>query len=234
VSFIETAIQLRRLLDDGVTNPGLRDALLGPESSDGTKYPLNSIKRLFAAGYRTCSLVHLNDSAFAASASGVSKGRLMPLGRDAVKVMNEVGMIIVLAHAAPLVIEDVLGLSKTPPFISHTGAKGVINNPKNMPDEVLRAVVDGGGVIGLCFVRHYVGGDGLNDILRSLEYMIKIVGPKGVALGSGFDSFPTLIAMDQLPYLTQALLSAGFDRATIGAVMGENVIQFLLRELPRQ
>jgi membrane dipeptidase len=234
VRFIETASQLHRLLDDRITNPCLRGALLGLESSDGTKYALDNIKRLFLAGYRTCSLVHLNDSAFAASASGISKGRLTPLGRDAVMVMNEVGMIIDLAHAAPRVIEDVLGQGKRVPFISHTGAKGVVNDPKNMPDELLRAVVDRGGVIGLCFVRDYVGGDGLNDILRSLEYLIKIVGAKGVALGSGFDSFPTPIAVDQLAYLTQALLSAGHDHATISAIMGENVIRFLLRELPQQ
>lgn len=142
VRFIETASQLRRLLDDRTTNPDLRGALLGLESSDGTKYALDNIKKLFAAGYRTCSLVHLNDSAFAASASGVSKGGLTPLGRDAVRAMNEAGMIIDLAHAAPRVIEDALGLTKRVPFISHTGAKGVVNDPKNMPDELLRAVVD--------------------------------------------------------------------------------------------
>jgi membrane dipeptidase len=192
------------LLDDRITNPGLRGALLGLESSDGTKYILDNIKQLFAAGYRTCSLVHLTDSAFAASASGVSKGPLTPLGRDAVRAMNEVGMIIDLAHAAPQAIEDVLGVGERVPFISHTGAKGVINDPKNMPDELLRAIVDRGEVIGLCFVRDYVGGDRLDDVLRSLEYMIKVVGPKGIALGSGFDSFPTPIAVDQLPYLTQA------------------------------
>ena len=54
----------------------------------------------------------------------------------------------------------------------------------NIPDEILRAVDDRGGVIDLCFVRDYVVGDGLKDILLSLEYMIKIVGPKGVAIGS--------------------------------------------------
>jgi microsomal dipeptidase-like Zn-dependent dipeptidase len=61
---------------------------------DGTKYVPGNIRRLFDAGYRTCSLVHLNDSPFAASASGVSKGPLTPLGREAVNIMNEIGMII--------------------------------------------------------------------------------------------------------------------------------------------
>jgi membrane dipeptidase len=233
VRFIESASQLRGLLDDRIGNPSLRGALLGLESSDGTKYELGNIERLFAAGYRTCALVHLNDSAFAASASGVSKGPLTQLGRDAVKTMNEVGMIVDLAHAAPRVVEDVLARSTRAPFISHTGAKGAFNDPKNMPDELLRAVVERGGIVGLCFVRDYVGGEGLGDVLRSLEYMIKVVGPHGVALGSGFDSFPMPIAVDQMAYLTQALLSAGHDRETIGAIMGENVIRFLLRELPQ-
>jgi len=172
IRFIEKASQLRRALDDRRGDPAVRAAVLGLESNDGTKYSLPNIQRLFAGGYRTCSLCHLADSAFAASASSVSKSGLTPLGRDAVAAMNEAGMIIDLAYVAPRVIEEVVKSSKRAPFVSHTGPRGVSNDPKCMSDELLRAVVEKGGVIGLCFVRDYVNGDGLEDLLCCIEHMI--------------------------------------------------------------
>jgi microsomal dipeptidase-like Zn-dependent dipeptidase len=233
VRFIQTARELRCTLDDRSSDPGIGAVVLGLESSDATKYSIANIERLFAAGYRTSSLCHFTDTAFAASATGISKGGLKPLGRQAVSAMNALGMIVDLAHASQRVIEDVLTHSIRCPIITHTGARAMSNDPKCQPDEILCAVVAKGGVIGLCFVEDYVNGTKVDDILRSLEHLLGVVGPKGVALGSGFDSFPVPIAADQLPYLTQALLSAGHDEATIGAIMGENALQFLLRELPQ-
>ena len=233
VRLVETAAQLDRALADRTTDPKVRGIVLGLESSDGTKYALANIERLFAAGYRSSQLCHFTDTPFAASASGLSKGGLTPLGREAVALMNKLGMIVDLAHASPRTIEDVLSLSRRPAFISHTGARSVSNDPKCQSDELLRAVVEKGGVVGLCFVEDYIGGTKVADISRSLEYLVKAVGQDGIVLGSGFDSLPGPIAVDQLPYLTQALLSAGLDRPAIKAVMGENAIRFLLRDLPK-
>jgi membrane dipeptidase len=232
VRFVETASQLNRALGDRTVDRRIRAVLLGLESSDGTKYSLKNVERLFAAGFRTSELCHFTDTPFAAAASGVSKGGLTSLGREAVALMNELGMIVDLAHAAPRVIEEVLVCSKRPPFISHTGARSMHDDPKCQSDELLRAIVDKGGVVGLCFVEDYIGGTHLDDIRRCLEHLLSTVGQDGIVLGSGFDSLPVPIAVDQLPYLTQALLSAGLDAAAIKAVMGENAIRFLLRELP--
>jgi len=234
VRFIERASQLNRALDDRTADPKIRAVVLGLESSDGTKYSLKNIERLFAAGYRTSELCHFTDTPFAAAASGVSKGGLTSLGREAVALMNELGMIVDLAHAAPRVIEDVLLCSKRPAFISHTGARSMHDDPKCQSDELMRAIVDKGGVVGLCFVEDYIGGTRLDDVRRSLEHLLRAVGQDGIVLGSGFDSLPVPIAVDQLPYLTQGLLSAGLDAAAIKAVMGENAIRFLLRELPQE
>jgi membrane dipeptidase len=233
VRFIQTTGELRHLLDDRIANPDICGAVLGLESSNGTKYSFANIERLFTAGYRTSSLCHFTDNAFAASATGVSKGGLTPLGREAVATMNALGMIVDLAHASRRVIEDVLIHSKRAPIVSHTGARAMSNDPKCQPDEILRAIVDKGGIIGLCFVEDYVNGTSVDDILHSLEHLVRVVGANGVALGSGFDSFPVPIAADQLPYLTQALLSAGHEETTLRAIMGENVLQFFLRELPQ-
>jgi len=233
VHFVETAGELRRALDGRIADPKVRAAVLGLESSLGTKYSLENIERLFAAGYRSSQLCHFTDTPFAAAATGVSKAGLTPLGRDAVALMNELGMIVDLAHAAPRVVEDVLACSTRAPFFSHTGARAMSNDPKCQPDELLRAVVDRGGVVGLCFVADYVGGTRIDAIVRSLEHLFRVLGPEGVVLGSGFDSFTIPIAVDQLPYLTQGLLSAGLDAEATKAIMGENAIRFLLRELPQ-
>ena len=233
VRFVKTAEELGRALEARKSDLNVRAATLGLESSLGTQYSLKNIERLFAAGFRTSQLCHFTDSPFAAAATGVLKGGLTPLGREAVSLMNELGMIVDLAHAAPRVIEDVLSCSKRVPFISHTGSWAISNDPKCQRDELLRAIVETGGIVGLCFVEDYIGGTRVDDIARSLEHLLRVLGPTGVALGSGFDSFAIPIAVDQLPYLTQVLLSAGLDAAAIRAIMGENAIRFLLQELPR-
>ncbi len=130
------------------------------------------------------------------------------------------------------VIEHVLSCSKRARFISHTGSRAISNDAKCQRDERLRAVVARGGIVGLCFVEGYIGGIRVGDIARSLGHLLGVLGPSGVALG-WFDSFAVPIAVDQLPFLAQALLSAGLDAAAIKAIMGENAIRFLLRELPQ-
>jgi membrane dipeptidase len=182
----------------------VREAAIVPFQNE--RIDLKNVERLFTAGYRTSELCHFTDTPFAAAASGVSEGGLTSLGREAVALMNELGMIVDLAHAAPRVIEEVLVCSKGPPFISHTGARSIHDDPKCQSDELLRAIVDKGGVVGLCFVEDYIGGTRLDDIRRCLEHLLSIVGQDGIVLGSGFDSLPVPISVDQLPYLTHVVI----------------------------
>ena len=179
-------------------------------------------------------LCHYTDTPFAASSSGVSGGGLTALGVEAVQEMNRLGMLVDMAHASPHTIADVLRIAKKPPLITHTGSGSCHNDPKCLPDELLVETARRGGVVGLGFVSDYVGGANFDALIHALDHLIKVVGPEGVALGSGFCALPQPVAVDHFPLLTNALLQRGYDETVIAAVMGGNVAKYLLNNLPKE
>ena len=88
-------------------------------------------------------------------------------------------------------------------------------------------------MVGLGFVSDYVGGDDAEAVVHALDHLVNVVGPQGVALGSGFCALPQPIAVDHFPILTEALLNKGYREHDIAAVMGGNVVRYLLSNLPQ-
>ena len=232
IQLVRTGQELGDVL--GARGQGLdvRAVYLGLEGADGTKYVLRNFQRLFDAGFRMSELCHYTDTPFAASSSGVSGGGLTALGREAVQEMNHLGMLVDLAHASPGTIAGVLKIAIRAPLITHTGSGSCHHDPKCLPDELLVEVVKRGGVIGLGFVSDYVGGERFEHVVHALEHLMRVVGPEGVALGSGFCALPQPIAVDSLPSITEDLLQRGYDEATIAKVMGGNAVRYLRQNLP--
>lgn len=232
VRLIRTADELAAMLAARVADPAVRGAYLGLEGADGTGYRIANLERLFAAGFRMAELCHYTDTAFAGSSSGVSGGGLTALGREAVREMDRLGMMIDLAHASPRTVSDVLALSPRAPLVTHTGSATCHHDPKCLPDELLREIAARGGIIGLGFVPDYVGEGELNAISRVLDHMIAALGPQAVALGSGFCALAQPVPVHHLPRITETLLRSGHDAAVIAQVMGGNVIRYLSENLP--
>lgn len=229
---VRTSAELQSVLDQRAAGKDVRAVYLGLEGADGTKYQLENIGRLYRAGFRMSELCHYTDTLFAGSSSGVSQAGLSALGKEAVQQMNRLGMLVDLAHASPQTITDVLKLAKKAPLITHTGSHSCHHDPKCIPDEILIEVVQRGGVVGLGFVSDYVGGQDFHSIIHALEHMMKILGPKGVALGSGYCALPQPIAVDSMPRITEELLKHGYSEQDIRDVMGGNVVRYLLENLP--
>lgn len=232
IRLIRTATELKSALDARAAGQDVRAVYLGLEGSDGTKHSIANLERLFKAGFVMSELCHYTDTPFAASSSGASGAGLTGLGRDAVKTMDGMGMLVDLAHASPRTAEDVLAIVKKPPLITHTGSASCHHDPKCLPDALLREVARRGGVVGLGFVSDYVGGDDFNAVVHALEHLTQVVGVEGVALGSGFCALPLPVAVDHFPRLTQALMDRGFTETDIARIMGGNVARYLLSALP--
>ncbi|MCA3155526.1 MAG: membrane dipeptidase [Burkholderiales bacterium] len=234
VRLVRNRDELQAVLDARHSGQDVRAVYLGLEGSDGTKHRPENLDRLFRAGFRMSELCHYTDTAFAASSSGVSGGGLTALGFEAVQEMDRLGMLVDLAHASPRTISDVLNTTRRPPLITHTGSGSCHHDPKCLPDELLIEVVQRGGVIGLGFVSDYVGGEDFASVSHALDHLVKILGPEGVALGSGFCALPMPIPVDHFPRITEALMERGYTQANIAAVMGGNAVRYLLTNLPNE
>ena len=166
------------------------------------------------------------------SAAGVAKHGLTEEGRRMVREMESRRMIVDLAHASEATIDDVLALATRPVLVSHTGVRGTCDNPRNLSDQHLQAIADGGGLIGIGFFEIAICGS-TEAIAAAIVHTKNLVGVDHVALGSDFDgAVHTPFDAAGMPHLTDALLRAGLTDEEVRKIMGENTIRFLLDNLP--
>lgn len=209
--------------------------LLGAEGGHALGGDLANLDRLYAAGFRLIGLTHFFDNELGASLHGEAGagGGLTDFGRAAVAKMVEKGMIIDLAHAAPEVVREVLDTVRVPVVISHTGIRSQCETVRNVPDDLLRRVAEGGGLVGIAFWEEVTCNATPAGIAAAIHAAIGVVGEDHVALGSDFDgAIPTTFDASELAALTQALIDRGLEEPVIAKVMGGNMVRFLQAALP--
>ena len=209
--------------------------LLGIEGAQALDGSLNTLDQLYDAGFRLVGLAHFFDNDVSGSAHGLTQDGLTPFGQQVIQRMDDLHMIIDLAHASSTTIDEVVQLTQRPVIISHTGVKGTCDNERNLSDRQLHQIAQTGGVIGIGFWRTAVCGDDVQAIVRAIRYTVDQVGIEHVALGSDFDGAVAMpLDVTQLSQITQALQVEGFSDTEIHQIMGENVLQLFQYLLPER
>ncbi len=206
---------------------------LGLEGAHALEGRAENVDALADAGFRMMGLTHFFDNEVAGSAHGAEKGGLTAVGREAIRRMEARGVLLDLAHASPRAFDEALALARRPVVVSHAGVRGTCDNTRNLSDAQLRAVAANGGVVGIGFWDTATCGTDARAIARSIAHAVRVAGPGPVALGSDFDgAVATPFDATGLPLVTEALLEAGLDEATVAAVMGANAVRLLRATLP--
>lgn len=217
---------------------GKTSALLGIEGGHALEGSLHTLEHFARRGVRYLGLCHFSRNELCFPAYG--RGRddtvgLTPFGREVVEKCEELGVIVDLAHINRKGFLEACAMAKRPPIVSHTGVVGAFEHWRNIDDAQLRAVADKGGVVGVIFCPKFLGGEGLEPVVRHLRHIIDIVGEDAPALGSDWDGFivPTQDLCDaaHLPLLTDALLAAQFSVETIAKILRGNAMR-VLNEVP--
>ena len=233
VRVIGSRAQLRSFIAAREKDPALLAGWLTLEGAHALEGKLDNLDTLYRAGYRMAAPAHFFDTEISGSQHGLKKGGLTPLGKQWLRAMEQRKMIVDLAHASPATIDDVLTMAKRPVMVSHTGVRGTCANGRNLSDAQLKRIAAQGGLVGIGFWNTAVCGKDVASIARAIQYTVKLIGAEHVAYGSDFDgAVTTAIDAAGLPRLTQALLDAGLSEAQIRRVAGENVRDFLLKNLP--
>jgi membrane dipeptidase len=219
---------------DACKRDGAMGALLGVEGAHALEGDIDELGRLAQRGVRYLGLLHF--SANEAGSPAYGRGRdpsqgLTPWGHALVERCEAEGVIVDLAHINKRGFMDACARATKPLIVSHTGVLGAFEHWRNIDDEALRAVADKGGCVGVIFCPRFVGGDGLEPVVRHLKHVVDVVGEDAPALGSDWDGFivPTRGLGDPrgLPMLTDAMLAAGMSPRTIGKILRGNVMRVL-------
>lgn len=211
-------------------------AYLGIEGAHALEGKIGNVEAFARRGVRYLGLSHFSSNAACYPAAGRGKDPtrgLTDFGRQTVEACVANGVLVDLAHInrrGYMEAAEIVG-SRAPLIVSHTGVLGAYEHWRNIDDEQLRAVADGGGVIGIIFVPGYLGGEGLDPIIRHMAHVIDVVGEDHVALGSDYDGMvrpPAELAdIAMLPNLTDAMLKARWSIERIGKVLRTNVMRVL-------
>jgi microsomal dipeptidase-like Zn-dependent dipeptidase len=229
---IKSKEDVLQLAESRKTDKNIIGGLLGIEGGHALEGKIENLDKAYQAGVRLIGPSHFFDNELGGSAHGMSGEGLTGFGKAVVKRMNELNMIIDLAHASPKMFDDVLEISSKPVMVSHTGIRAVLNSPRNLSDDQIRRLAAKGGIIGIAFFDMAVGEDEIKGILACMKRVKNLVGIQHVALGSDYDgSVAVPFEITGLPIIVEALMQEGFTDGEIKAIMGENVKRFLLENL---
>ena len=195
---------------------------------------IENIKRFKEMGVVYITLCHNGDNEICDSAKGNSEHNgLSPFGHKVVREMNRQGIMIDLAHASEKTFWDVLSLSESPVFTSHSSVKALCNHPRNLSDEQIKALAAQNGVIQLCLYDFFLsqqGGSDIHTVIRHIDHIVNLVGIDYVGIGSDFDGgggIPGCQNASQLINITIELLRKGYSSEDIKKLWGENFFRVL-------
>jgi membrane dipeptidase len=220
-----------------VKQAGKTGGFLTFEGFEPLESDLKLLDIFYDLGLRMASLTHSRRNFFAdGTQMGVRTGGLSKPGQEAVRRMNELGIVIDLVHLNPAGSWEVLERSEAPVVLSHTSPRRYFpDDAKASPmypdivDDRSRALLDAiaanGGVVGIIAYNQ----QDLDAFVDDIEYVIRAVGPDHVGLGTDFfgvERAPTgFTTMEELPNLTAKLVERGHTDDVIRKVLGENYLR---------
>jgi membrane dipeptidase len=155
---------------------GTIGSLLGLEGGHAIENSLALLREYYDRGARYMTLTHNVTLDWADAALDSAKhGGLTPFGREVVREMNRLGMLVDLSHVSPGTMSDALSTSEAPVIFSHSGARALVDHRRNVPDSILARLPKNGGVVMVPFVTSFVSaavkayGDSLDAFVAQVR-----------------------------------------------------------------
>ncbi len=150
--FAESAADIERARKEGKIA-----SLLGMEGGHVIENSLGALRSYYALGARYMTLTHNVTLDWADAASDQARhGGLTPFGREVVREMNRLGMLVDLSHVSPGTMSDALDVTQAPVIFSHSSARALVDHPRDVPDSILARLPKNGGVVMVTFVPAFV------------------------------------------------------------------------------
>ena len=229
-------------------------SLMGIEGGHAIEDSLPALRLFYRLGVRYMTLTHTNTNNWADSSGGIGSpapkqhGGLSDFGKDVVREMNRLGMMVDISHVADETFWDCIEISQAPLIASHSSARALTNVPRNLSDEMLKALAKKGGVVMINFFNGFINTEyakpnqpapskaaetaTLEMLMQHFEHCIKVAGIDHVGIGSDFDGVEGKLPsgmedVSKLPTITYELLKRGHSENDVRKVLGENLLRVM-------
>jgi microsomal dipeptidase-like Zn-dependent dipeptidase/anthranilate/para-aminobenzoate synthase component II len=216
---------------------GKKSIMLGIENGHALEGSLDNLRHFAQRGIVYMTLCHNGDNDICDSARGEhTHNGVSAFGREVIKEMNRLGIMVDLSHAGEKSFYDALELSKTPIVCSHSSCRALCDHPRNLTDDQMRALAQKGGVMQVTLYHGFLVKDGeatLDDAMRHLDHAIEVMGIDHVGLGTDFDGdggIRGLASSAELLNYTRELLKRKYSEADIQKLWGGNFLR-VMREV---
>ncbi len=213
---------------------GRKSIMLGIENGRAIEGSLDNLRHFTERGIVYMTLCHNGDNDICDSARGSqTHGGVSNFGREVIREMNRLGIMVDLSHAAESSFYDALELSETPIVCSHSSCRALCDHPRNLPDDQMRALAQKGGVMQVTLYNGFLVKEGqatIEDALRHLEHAISIMGIDHVGLGTDFDGdggICGLASSSELLQFTRQLLTRNYSEEDIQKIWGGNFLRVM-------
>jgi len=233
-----------------IARAGKIAALMGLEGGHAIDDDLGNVERFYDLGIRYMTLTWSNTNGWADSSDDARRhGGLAPFGTEVVREMNRLGMMVDVSHVSDETFWDAVATSAAPIIASHSAARALVNIPRNLSDEMIRAVAANGGVVmvnfGGAFIDSRKAGTWkivqdvvlhlgpsqtpLDRLLDHIDHVARVGGVDHVGLGSDFDGtlfLPEGVSdVSGFPSITAGLLARGYSADDVRKILGENLLR---------
>ncbi|TYB31304.1 MAG: membrane dipeptidase [Candidatus Mcinerneyibacterium aminivorans] len=191
---------------------------------------LNKIKILYETGVRAITLTwnFPNTIGYPNCKEEYQSKGLTRFGKDAVRMMNDLGILIDVSHLSDGGFYDVLEISNDPFIATHSNARNIHNHSRNLTDRMIKEISESGGVIGINFCAAFLAENEISkisDILNHINHIKKIGGAESIAIGSDFDGIDCGMEIEDYSHiqkLVDALKKNGYSEREIEQIAYKN------------
>lgn len=210
-------------------------SLLGMEGGHAIENSLGALRAFYDMGVRYMTLTHNGTLDWADAANDEARhGGLTNFGKEVVREMNRMGMLVDLSHTSPETMNDALDVAEAPVIWSHADARALLDVARNVPDQVLRRLPDNGGVVMITFVPSFLTDRDtatVSDVADHIEHVVEIAGIDHVGIGSDFDGITQTVKgledVSTYPKVFAELSRRGWSEEDMSKLAGENVLRVL-------
>jgi len=252
IEIIKNHIQKYPQLAEIVINPaeirkiheeGKRAVLLSIEYPDRLGGRIEMVEEYYKRGI--CSITITHDEIDRLEDESSIERRLSDFGRDVIEEMNRVGMLIDITHASDKLQLGAIKASRAPVIASHSCMRALYDKPRNISDDMLKAMAEKGGAVMVTFASGHLSreyaekaekkegsppGVNIEVLIDHIDHAVKTIGADHVGLGSDFVGHVNPVGLETasgLPLITYHLLKRGYSEKDIKKILGGNLLNIL-------